>query len=261
MKRYLLKAVFLVLMVCSLASAAELMAPARQIGVHHGSVTLYGGKANNTLNLRSTGSSSVNVGAFSYQSTGAQDIEVPVTASQMTVQLLLNPDAALSYWFRCGVVAYELQLPSTTVKNTAWGYSPGIRCGVGARKLLFPDTLFSPAIAFSIGIMYERQELDTLRNEQMAKQVIRSFVEITEYQLTCSVSKRFSHVEPYGALRIERTCMALIDSAYNSELRGIKDAANITAGCCIKIFDNEEIVVEASLGNQTGMTAGWKVTF
>jgi len=264
MKKYLWFLFFGVLICalkCSLIYGSEVVLPATQIEKGKVSFLLLYGDTSEKLNFHVTGREQIRVGNNSYFSNVSNDLESDGRSSDVSVKLVINPDNGLYYWFKAGVSDYSLDIPSDTVKNNLSGQDKGLICGFGARKLLFPDTIVSPAVAVGLGVNYAVYGLDSFRSGDSAPVVVNDKLEITEFQADVVISKKLDKFEPYGGVKVYRKNVTLTDRASIANVSGAKDDAGLFFGTRFSYFKNEALIVEGSFVGDTSFTAGVNINF
>jgi len=203
----------------------------------------------------------INVGPLSYLSGSQTDIESNSNAAGMCAQLMFNPNNGLYYWLKAGVAGYELDIPSLSVTNKLSGQEQGWVCGAGARKLLFPGTIVTPAVAIDAGFSYYSFGFDCLRSGDAAPVSVNERLEILETQADIVISKRIKKVEPYGGLKVYRKMAALTDKPSFSNVSGIKDNAGLFFGLKFDFYQYEALVLEGSFIGDTSFSAGINIGF
>jgi hypothetical protein len=243
-----------------LAYASEIVFPASQIPEGSASLSIVYDHSDQKLNIQTSSRDQVTVGGFSYFSQVSNNFECQGKQSDVTVKLLCNPHSGLYYWLKAGSGSYELEIPSATVKSIYSTLDNGYTAGAGVRKILFPDTLFTPAIAVDLGITYDSFELNALQQGSQQHKVSTK-LELTEVQAALTVSKILHKFEPYGGIKVFRTYTRLTDRDSLDSVNGLKDNAGIFLGARLKFLPKEALIIEGSLVGETSITAGWNIQF
>jgi len=246
---------------CSLTYASEIVIPATQIGEGKSSVAISYTRTDQKLLLRTSSRDQVVIGGSSYFSTVNNDLEGSGARATVAAKLMVNPHSGLYYWLSAGSGSFEMEIPSVTVNNRYAAQDNGFNASAGLRKILFPDTLFTPAIAVDMGVRYDAYDVAEFQSGAGARQRISAKLELTEVQAALTVSKVLYGVEPYGGIKVFRTYTRLSDRGSFDSVSGIKDNAGLFAGARLEIYPKEFIVVEGSLIGETSFTAGWNVEF
>jgi hypothetical protein len=244
-----------------LAYASEIVIPATQIEDGKGSVVILYTRTDQKLLLRTSSRDQIVIGGNSYFSTVNNDLEGSGARETVAAKLMVNPHGGLYYWLSAGSGSYEMEIPSVTVKNRYATQDNGFTAGAGLRKILFPDTLFTPAIAVDLGVRYDAYDVSEFQSGAGVWQRISAKLELTEIQAALTISKVLHRVEPYGGLKVFRTYTRLSDRVSFGSISGIKDNAGLFLGARLKIYPKEFIVVEGNLIGETSFSAGWNVEF
>jgi hypothetical protein len=243
----------------SLICASEVALPAAQIESGKCSFFVLNSFSSEKLNFKVESRDEIKVGNNSYFSQVTNDLESDGAMNAVLAKLVINPDNGLYYWLKAGIGAYNLEIPSLNAKNKLSGQDKGWLCGFGARKLLFPDTLVSPAIAFDLGITRAEYGIDTFRSGSSAPVAVSNRLDITELQAGFVVSKKIKRVEPYGGLKVYRKTVMLSDKTGFSNVSGTKDGAGVFLGVRLNFHRYEALVIEGSLGGDTDFSVGLNI--
>ena len=245
----------------SLIYSSEVVFPAGQIEDGKCSFFILSGNSSDKLNFSVASKDEIKVGNNSYFSEVTNDFEGDGRGNSVLAKLAFNPGGGLYYWFKAGIGSYDLSLPSSTVKNKLSGQDKGWICGLGARKLLFPDTIVTPAIAVDVGISYMSYGLDSFSFGGSAPVSVSDKLEITEAQADVVISKIINSIEPYGGLKVYRKSAVLSDRASFVNVSGIKDSAGLFFGVKFSFCKHEALVVEGNVGGDTDFTVGLNIGF
>lgn len=243
----------------SLIYGSEVAFPAAQVEQGKCSFFLLYGNSSDKLNFNVTGRDQIKVGNNSYFSNVSNDLESDGSGKSVFAKVVINPDNGLYYWFKAGISSYDLDVPSDSVKNKLSGQDKGMVCGFGARKLLFPDTIVTPAIAVDFGINYAAYGLDSFSAGGAAPVAVSDKLEIMEFQTDLVLSKRIKQFEPYGGLKIYRKTATLTDKAGFANVSGTKDNAGLFFGLKVNFTKQEALVIEGSLVGDSNFSVGLNI--
>jgi hypothetical protein len=246
---------------CSLVSAGEIVLPAAQIEQGKGSFSIYWANSLKELSLKVSNNDEIIVDGNSYFSQVDNDLETKTKSTTVTAQWIVNPWSGFYYWLRLGTENYEIEVPSSSVTNHLESRSIGWRAGAGMRKLLFPDTFISPAVAFETALMYEQSPLNSFKSGTAAPVAISNTAELTEFQMAVLVSKKLKKVEPYGGVKIFRDYLYLKDNVDARQISGVKDNIGVFAGARLYLYPHEALIIEGSVLGENSITAAWNVAF
>ena len=249
-----------VVFLSSLAYASEMAFPASQIEKGGASLSIYYDHSYQKVNFETSGRDQISVGGLSYFSQVSNTLESNGTKNGVAAKLLVNPFAGWYYWVKAGVASYELEVPSVTVNNTYTTQDNGMNFGAGIRSVLFPDTLFTPAIALDVGVNYDAYDVNVFQ-QNGNRQKVATKLELTEVSAALTVSKIFKTFEPYGSVKVWRTYTRLSDKDTLESLSGSKDNAGIFVGSTIKVHPHESFILEGSFIGETSFVAGWNLSF
>jgi hypothetical protein len=245
----------------SLAGAFEIVIPAAQIEEGKGSISVYYTQSRKDLRLTINSKDQITVGGNSYYSQVSNDLETKSENSAVTAQFISNPWSGFYYWARIGIGNYSIEIPSVTVTNRLTGSSNGWRAGIGMRKLLFPDTIVSPAFSLEAGLVYSRYPLQSMQSGTGVAIPVSNSVELTEVQAALLMSKKFSGIEPYGGLKVFKDYLMLQDETSTGCVSGTKDNVGVFGGAKIYVYPHEALIVEGSMLGESSITVAWNVAF
>jgi hypothetical protein len=246
---------------CSLTYSAEIIFPASQVASGHGMVAVYQDYSTQKMNLRTEGVDNVTIGGISYNSAVNNTLECDAKSQGTSIRFIINPWDNLSYWLKMGIGSYEIEVPSSTVKNKYGTIDRGMTVGFGIRSRLFPDTIVSPAMALDFGIEYGNFNMQTLQAGSGALQKVSDKFELTELQAAFLISKRIKAFEPYGGIKVFRTYAAFTDADSLDRIYGTTDSAGVFAGLKTNFYPNESLVLEASFFGRSSISVGLDVGF
>jgi hypothetical protein len=243
----------------SLVEAYELMMPVRQVEKIVVGVAWY--QAQRDLNLQLTSNDWVSVGSLSYLSAVTSDYSVATTNNGVQAKVLFQPHDELVYWLAFGSTAYDIEIPSVSVKNRFASQSPGWMVGAGIRKILLPDTIVTPALAVDAGINHSETNLTVFYPGGMSPMIAQNIFLTTEYHVALAVSKKYKYCEPYSSVRVARTMATLRDKGFAAEVSGKKEAVSVLTGLRLRPYPNESLICEASFFGEAGFSIGWNIEF
>jgi hypothetical protein len=259
--RFLLLSAAIAALFSSLVYPDEVFIPATQIEKGKSSFALYYRAYTEKLDFSVSQKDVIKVGSLSYISGSQTDLESNGTAGGVYVKLMINPNNGLYYWLNAGLINYNLDAPALGVTNKYSSQDQGWMCGVGARKLLLPGTIVTPAVALDIGINYYRFAFDCLRSGDAAPVSADDQLQILETQADVVISKRIEKFEPYSGLKVYRKASTLADKLNYSNVSGIKNSAGLFLGCKFNFYQHEALVLEGSFGEDTSFSAGLNIEF
>lgn len=246
----------------SLVYCAEVFFPASQLEKGSPVFSLIYGNISEKLNFTVNSRDEIIVGNNSYLSSGSNDLESNGNSNSFCAKIAFNPNNGLYYWLKAGTGSYDLEITSSEGStNKLTGQDKGFLCGFGARKLLFPDTIVTPAVAIDLGMDYSTYGIDSLGNGNSAPVLISDKLEIVEYQADVVVSKKIKYIEPYGGIKIYRKIATLTNKADIANVSGTRDDAGLFAGVKIEYYQHEALIIEGSLGTDTSISAGLNIGF
>ena len=143
--------------------------------------------------------------------------------------------------------------------------------GAGARALLMPDTVVSPAIAVDASVGWQRYRFNEVRPAATAAAgQVDQKLDLFQYQVALVASHRWDvkeprlGLEPYGGARWLRTHSYLKDQRSEgggSRIGGIQDAFSPFVGLMVHVLEHETLFAEAAFVNGTQYAAGLQVRF
>ena len=212
-----------------------------------------------------TAQSPTNVGFACSQ---AGEVEVEGSGGSGVVKLVYQPWDGLQYYASLGVGDYSLSVPSTTITNKLTGDNPGLALTVGARAVIYPDTIVTPAVALDASVTKSRYSynrrfpggapgLDNRINQRL---------DFWQYQFAVESSHLFTFeerykVEPYGGVKWVRTQTDLHDLQDGSHAGGQKDTVTPFLGVRVPVFEHEGLFAEASFIGGYQYAAGMEIRF
>lgn len=245
----------------SLTYSSEIMFPATQIETRLGSLAVYSANSEKKFNFQVKSDDEIKAVGYSIFKNVTNDIESSGKGSSITAKYIVSISAKRSLWLKAGLGNYEIELPSTTVKNNLSGGEQSYIFGVGYRSRLFPDTIVSPAISVEFGVNYESYKLNKLKQSDSVSYAIDKKLELLNMQAAVVVSKRIPFIEPYGGLKVFRTNATITDNLNSVSASGIRDNASLFLGAKADLFDKQALMVEVSFVGETTLAAGWNIYF
>ena len=245
----------------SLIYGTEIMFPATQLENRFGSLVLYSARTDKTFDFQVESDNEIKAIGYSVFRNMVNDIESPGKGDVVTAKYMLNIANRYSIWLKAGTGNYEMELPSTTVRNTLSSGNNGLILGVGVRSRLLPDTIITPALSIELGLDYERYDLNNNMQSDGTSRVIDKKLEFYDYQAAVVVSKKLKFFEPYGGLKVFRTNVTLTDNSDSGKASGFKDNAGLFIGSKFNLSRYSALVAEACFVGETSFSCGLNVSF
>lgn len=182
-------------------------------------------------------------------------------------KVLWQPYDNVQYYATLGTGKYSLRLSSLTTTTTLTGDRPGWIYGLGARGLVFPESIASAAIAVDASATWEKYWFNRSAPQPRASLTnVKDRLDLMRLQLAVEASRRFEFggrwkAEPYGGLKWVRTQAWLKDLDSGDRFGGISDAATPFLGLSLPWSDNENLWGEASFVKGYEYAAGLAVKF
>jgi hypothetical protein len=196
-----------------------------------------------------------NVGGKSFACGQTSTVKATGNGEAAVVKWIFQPhETGLQYYLFAGAGGYRLSQGTTTVVDSGFVDHSGFLSGVGAKAVLFPDTLVSPGLALDAGAGWQRY-FDDLR------------LDILQYQVAIEASHRFVFredrltVEPYGGVKWFRSLAWLRDIGSGTRVGGKKDTVTPFLGLYLPIGDSEGLFGEASFVNGIQYAMGLSILF
>lgn len=255
------------------AHAEPLAVSARQTTAHSLKFTGYyrGTQAQDlTFSVGGSGTCATAPGAlpavpFPCGSTGETPAEGAGQAA--VVKVSYQPYDNVQYYATLGTGRYSLKVSSLSRTASLTGDRPGFIYGVGARGLLFPDTIASMALAVDAGVTLERYFFNRNSGGVTAAQVnVKNRLDLLQLQLALQASRRYElggrwKAEPYGGVKWVRTQASLKDLDSGDRFTGATDAVRPFLGLSLPFAENENLFGEASFVKGYEYAAGLAVRF
>lgn len=148
-----------------------------------------------------------------------------------------------------GAGDYSIKQGTSSIINGRALNRGGFLSGVGAKAVIWPDTLVAPAIALDASLGWQRYY------GQMR-------LDILQYQLALEASHRFVFddsrwvVEPYGGIKWLRSHAWLKNIGSGERVGGIQDTVTPFLGLNLPVFGGDAIFAEASFVNGIQYSGG-----
>lgn len=272
------------------ASAQLLGTTARQLP--KGSLkilTYYQGVQEQALNFNIVGSRVCTAappsGGVTFACGQGGDVEVKGDGGAAMLKVVYQPWESLQYYAAFGVGDYSLSVPSNTITNRMTGDRPGTLMTAGLKAVLYPDTQFTPAIAFDASISRSSYKFNRTfpGGTPGVKGNIDQRLELMRYQFAVETSHTFTlkdadekadekdsgislknagiKLEPYGGVKWARVQSDLKDLIDGSHSGGKQDSVSPFLGVRIPFSKNEGLFAEASFVDGYQYGAGLEVRF
>lgn len=149
-------------------------------------------------------------------------------------------------WIKFGsnLKGYTLFFPSSTVTNYYVSNYPGWLLGVGARMLLFPETIVTPAVSLDFGYTYTNTKLDNF------------YLKVSELQGAILVSKEFNKFHPYYGFRVMPLESELKSIDTQEKINGKNDNFSLFFGIIGNFFSQGKVFFEFALGDEKIFSLG-----
>ncbi|MBU2567833.1 MAG: hypothetical protein KJ967_03540 [Elusimicrobia bacterium] len=242
---------FFVILACMFSGtfASETMDTARQIEKGKARVVFYNSSFKNSpvLKVRGTGNVRITQG-YEYATDYETEVNCSGYGNQTVLKVSYNPFEGLIWWGKIGSADYRLDVPSTSYISTSLvSSSPGLMSGIGARYLIFPETVVTPALGADFSLTLSEIRFD--RAYQLR-------FETAEGQIAFIISKTMSVFEPYGGIKVYRSYSKITDTQTFESTSGYKDNVNLFGGVRVKLYRYEWLIVEGNFIGETGISAG-----
>lgn len=191
---------------------------------------------------------------FPCSSTG--DLDARGFGQALLVKFSYQPsERGLIFYATAGVGDYRVKVESTTVFNSSVEDQAGFLTSFGAKAVIIPDTIVSPAIALDASVGLQRyfgggRRLD-LMQLQIAMEVSHRFV-LKDPAFT---------IEPYGGVKWLRTQAYLKTIATGSRVGGYQQTVSPFIGFKIPFFENDSVFAEVSFVNGIQYASGLAIRF
>ena len=210
-----------------------------------------------TLNSNGTCTGGAGGPAFACGANG--DVKVHASGGLGMVKLLAQPWEALQYYVAGGLGDMRLDIPGSGMATTQ---KTGFALVGGARAVILPDTIVSPALTLDLSYGLQRYRLDALGATAIDQQL-----DMRQVQAAVETSHRFdfkeprTSVEPYGGVKWLRTRSSLLDNQTGGRAGGIQDTFTPFAGLQVSVYEHESLFAEASFVDGVQYAAGAHIRF
>ncbi|MBI4425565.1 MAG: autotransporter domain-containing protein [Elusimicrobia bacterium] len=196
---------------------------------------------------------------------GGGDVTVDADGGLGMLKVIGQPWEHVQYYGGFGPGKLTLRLPDgqvMTSKRTGWAFQGG------ARAVILPDTVVSPAVALDLGYWFHRYAFDEVRPAATAAAgQISQRLDIQQLQVALETSHRFEFqdpkmaLEPYGGVKWLRSQSSLTDNQLGGQVAGAQDTITPFVGLQVPVFERETLFAEASFVNGIQYAAGLHVRF
>jgi len=248
---------------CQLGNATEILFPASQVPTGKCSVVALYSAGSEDLNLHVSSVDQIKVGTsgLGYTTNSSNDLTVSQRSSASGLRVLFNPNDGLYYWLKAGLINYDVEVPSVSVKDTLSSQDNGYFVGVGARSLLMPDTIVTPAFSVEGGVTYSDVAMGSLKQGDTSPVAVNDKIKELEVQFAAIISKKIRKFEIYGGGKISRTYLTLINLSNPGSVSGYKDQPGAFFGARYYLQPRESLVLEASAFGDNLISIGWSLQF
>lgn len=177
------------------------------------------------------------------------------TGSALIFKAVRQPhEGGLQLYGWAGAGDYDVYQGTKPVVQTHLVDRGGFLGGVGAKMVLWPETIVTPAIAVDGNAGWQRY-FGGLR------------LDILQYQLAMELSRRFGEkdsrlmLEPYGGVKWQRTHAWLREIGSGVRVGGVKDTVTPFIGLSLPFHAKESLFAEVSFVNGIHYAAGLGIAF
>ncbi len=251
--------VFFIAFNFSILNASEILNTAHQLRKGELNLSVYYTNTSRDINFSIETATRVVVGGESYYTKSLAKFDSEILYREVGAKVNFNPFDGLYYWLKGAFGKSELKMP-TLDGNIK--FTDGARCrfALGVRKLLFPDTIVTPALAVETAFEYGRASLKKLHTND-GDAVADAVLENKEYRLAFIGSKRFGVFEPYGAVKVSRIYSDFVNMGGSGNFSGNVDNVGLTAGLKVNFEPRESFTIEASFLNERSVSAAINLVF
>lgn len=223
-----------------------------------------------TFSVRGTGgcAAAPPSGSVSFGCDQAGDVDAEASGGMGVVKAIYQPWESLQYYASVGIGDYSLRVPSSTITNTLTGDNPGASFTFGAKAVIYPDTIVTPAIALDASITNSYYTFNRRFPGGTPGQsnMINQRLNLWQYQFAVESSHLFSFekswkVEPYGGVKWIRIQSDLLDLQSGSHAGGQTDVVSPFLGVRLPAYEHEAFFAEASFVGGFQYGAGLEVRF
>lgn len=201
------------------------------------------------------------------------------------VKVVYQPWEILQYYAAFGAGDYGLDVPSTTMTNSLTGDNPGAIMTFGAKAVLYPDTMVTPAIAVDLSLSRSRYAFNRMfpGGTPGVSGNVNKRLDLMQYQVAVEASHVFTvrdadekaaekeglvalrsqgfKLEPYGGAKWLRIQSDLKDLDDGSHVGGQQDTVTPFLGLRIPFAKNEGFFAEAQFVDGYVYAAGLDIRF
>jgi len=177
------------------------------------------------------------------------------TGNALILKLVRQPhDGGLQLYGWAGAGDYEIFRGTAPVMQTLSMNRGGFLGGLGAKMVIWPETIVTPAIALDGNLGWQRY-FGGLR------------LDILQYQFAVEASRKFGvpdsrlTVEPYGGVKWLRTHAWLREIGSGVRVGGVKDTVTPFIGLNLPFHAKESLFAEASFVNGIHYAGGLSISF
>ena len=198
----------------------------------------------------------------------AGDVDAEGSGGMGVIKLVYQPWESLQYYGSVGVGEYSLSVPSATVRNRLTGDNPGVSVTFGAKAVIYPDTIVTPAIALDASITNTNYTFNRIHpgGTPGRSNQINQRLQLWQYQFAVESSHLFTieekwKLEPYGGVKWVRIESDLLDRQTGSHAGGKTDVVTPFLGLRLPAWEHEAFFAEASFVGGYQYAAGLELRF
>lgn len=207
------------------------------------------------------------------------DVKVEGKGAYATAKVVYQPWETMQYYVALAAGDYGIKVPSTTITNSLTGDKPGMAYTIGAKAVIFPDSVAMPALALDFSVTRARhyfnrrepggtpnvsnnidQRLD-LMHYQVALETSHLFTLVEKDHYDLVALKGGVRVEPYGGVRWSKTVADLKDLVDGGHAGGAQDVVTPFLGVRVPLFEHEGLFAESSFVGGFHHAVGLEVRF
>lgn len=224
-------------------------------------------------------------GGVSFACGQGGDVEVKGRGGAGLLKLVYQHTESLQYYAAFGVGDYSVSVPSATITNDLTGDNPGTVMTAGAKALILPDTVVSPALALDVSVSRSRyyfnrrfpggtpggnnninQRLDLMRYQVAVEAshvfILRDAVDKADEKAGLAALRDAGlKLEPYGGVKWSRIQSDLKDLEDGGHAGGQQDTVTPFAGLRLPLFERNMLFAEASFLGGYQYAAGMEIRF
>lgn len=234
-------------------SARQMKAGAWDLGI------FYQGTFNQelTFSITDTANCVAGIASIPFACTTTGDLDAEGNGGALLFKATLQAkERGFQIYAAAGVGEYSVRVGSVTVFNSQVLNRSGFLTSLGAKAVLWPDTIVTPALAVDGSIGWQRYFGDGSR------------LDLLQFQLAVETSHRFRFekdkftLEPYGGVKWLSTRAWLTDVGSRQRVGGREDAISPFVGLRIPVFGGEDsIFTEVSFVKGVQLASGMSLRF